>query len=135
MRWSKIVAAAIGLLLASGLYNILVISTNYTLPRWYNPLFGVKFILALGIFAIASFLSGRTPVADRMRRNVRFWLNLNIALALTVIALSGVLRIAEKVPKHPPVVEPTSVRPTAPSPSAGVIGGGLVERLSRPIPA
>ena len=98
-RWSKIVAAAIGFLLVSGLYNIISISVNYTLPRWYNPLFGVKFLLALVIFAVASLLSGRTSLAERMRRSLRFWLNLNIALAVLVVCASGVLRAAEKVPK------------------------------------
>ncbi len=103
-RWSKIVAVAIAALLVSGLYNIGVAMTYYRLPRWYNAVFGVKFLLALAIFAIASFLTGKTPVADAMRRNLRFWLNLNVALAVAVICLSGVLRMAVKVPKS--AVEP-----------------------------
>lgn len=102
VRWSKIVAAAIGFLLVSGLYNILLTSFQYTLPRWYNPLFGVKFMLAMVIFAVASLLIGKTPLADKMRQNVRFWLNLNILLAVLVVCLSGVLRSAEKVPKAKP---------------------------------
>ena len=98
-RWSKIVAGAIFFLLASGLYNFMVIVQTYTLPRWYHPVFGVKFLLALAIFAIASLLSGRTPAADKLRQNLRFWLNLNIVLAVAVVCLSGVLRTADKVPK------------------------------------
>jgi hypothetical protein len=101
-RWSTIVAGAIGFLLASGLYNIGVISIRYTLPRWYNPVFGVKFLLAFGIFAVASLLIGKTAAADRMRRNIRFWLNLNIALAVAVVMLSGILRTAEKIPRQIP---------------------------------
>ncbi len=101
-RWSKIVAAAIGVLLVSGLYNIGVAMTFYRLPRWYNAVFGVKFLLAMAIFAIASFLAGRTPVAEAMRRRLKFWLNLNIALAVGVVCLSGVLRTAVKVPKSAP---------------------------------
>lgn len=98
-RWSLIVAGAIGFLLISGLFNVGTTMIQYTLPRWYHILFGFKFLLALGVFTIASFLAGKTPVADRMRQNVRFWLNLNIALAVTVVCLSGVLRTAVKVPK------------------------------------
>jgi hypothetical protein len=98
-RWSLIVAGAIGFLLLSGLINVAVTMIEYTLPRWYHILFGIKFLLAFGVFTIASFLAGKTPVADKMRQNVRFWLNLNIALAVTVVCLSGVLRTAVKVPK------------------------------------
>ncbi len=101
VRWSKIVAGAIGLLLLSGLYNIFVISVSYTLPRWYNPVFGVKFLLAFAIFTIASLLSGRTAAADRLRQNSRLWLDLNILLAVVVVCLSGILRTADKIPKKP----------------------------------
>ncbi len=99
-RWSTIVAAAIGFLLLSGLYTIGYITVEYRLPRWYHPVFGVKFLLALVIFAVASLLTGRTPAADNVRRHLRFWLNLNIVLAVLVVCLSGILRTAEKIPKH-----------------------------------
>ena len=58
-RWSIIVAAAIGFLLVSGLYNIGMTSIHFRLPRWYMPVFGVKFLLALVIFTVASLLSGK----------------------------------------------------------------------------
>jgi uncharacterized membrane protein len=103
VRWSKIVAAAIGFLIISGLYNIGVMSMYYTLPLWYMPVFLVKFLLAFVIFGVASFVTGKTSVADKMRQNLRFWLNLNIALAVAVVCLSGVLRTADKVPKEKPV--------------------------------
>ncbi len=99
-RWSKIVAAAIGFLLLSGLYNIVLISVEYQLPRWYHPVFGVKFLLAFVIFTVASLLTGKTPAADNVRRHLRFWLNLNIVLAVVVVMLSGILRTAERIPKE-----------------------------------
>src|SRR5262245_21234685 len=98
-RWSKIVAAAIALLLASGLYNFAMIIVHYQVPRWYHPVFGVKFLLALVIFMIASLLVGKTAAAEQLRRNQRLWMNVNIALAVTVVVLSGILRSADKVPK------------------------------------
>lgn len=108
-RWSKVVAIAIGFLLLSGLYNIGATSMLYKLPRWYMPLFVVKFVLALGIFMIASLLSGSSPASDQMRKKLRMWLNLNIALAISVVCISGVLRTADKIPKEklapPPAVE------------------------------
>lgn len=109
-RWSVIVAAAIGFLLLSGLVNIGVTSIHYRVPLWYMPVFGVKFMLALIVFTVASLLSGKTSAADQMRKNAPFWLNLNIALAVAVVCLSGVLRTAEKTPKQPlaAVVEPAT---------------------------
>ena len=98
-RWSKIVTAAIGFLLVSGLYSVGVTTLNFTLPRWYHPVFGVKFLLACVIFMVASLLIGRTAAADQVRRNARFWLNLNIVLAVLVVCLSGILRSADKIPK------------------------------------
>lgn len=99
-RWSKIVAAAIGFLLVSGLYSVGVITLYYTLPRWYHPVFGVKFLLACVIFMVASLLIGKTAAAEQVRRNARFWLNLNIVLAVLVVGLSGILRCADKIPKR-----------------------------------
>jgi uncharacterized membrane protein len=101
-RWSLVVAAAIGFLLLSGLYNIGVTSIQYRLPRWYMPLFVIKFFLACIVFMVASLLVGKTAAAERVRTNARFWLNLNIVLAVLIVCLSGILRTAEKVPKREP---------------------------------
>ncbi len=113
-RWSKIIQAAIGFLLVSGLYNIAVTSIKYTVPAWYNPLFGVKFLLAMIIFAVASLLIGKTPLADQVRRSAPFWLNLNIALAVLVVCISGILRTADKVPKQPVQAEMPVSGPATP---------------------
>ena len=91
-RWSKWVMGAITLLLVSGFYNFFTLNARYQLPKQYQMLFGIKFLLALAIFALASFLSGRTPIAQKMRANARFWLNLNITLAVLLICISGVMR-------------------------------------------
>ncbi len=108
-RWSMIVAAAIGFLILSGLYNIGMTSIRFRLPRWYMPVFGIKFLLAMIIFAVASLLSGHTPAAEKLRKNATFWLNLNIVLAVAVVCLSGILRTAERIPKQPAdsVVQPS----------------------------
>jgi len=104
-RWSRIVAAAIGFLLVSGLYNFMVTVSEYQVPKWYHMVFGVKFLLAMVIFGVASLLVGRSPAADSLRRNATAWLNLNIALAVLVVCLSGMLRTAPRVPKDLPVEE------------------------------
>jgi uncharacterized membrane protein len=107
-RWSKIVAAAIAFLLVSGLYNFTMIVIEYRVPRWYHPVFGVKFLLALAIFAIASLLAGNSPASESLRRNAKAWLNLNIVLAVLVVCLSGILRTAERIPRPDPAAEPGS---------------------------
>jgi uncharacterized membrane protein len=107
-RWSKIIAAAIAFLLVSGLYNFMAIAMRYELPRWYHPLFGIKFLLALAVFAIASLLAGKSPAAVALRGNARAWLNLNIVLAVLVVCLSGVLRTADKTPKPAREAAPAS---------------------------
>lgn len=118
-RWSKIVAAAIGFLILSGLYNFGYLSFEYQLPRWYHPLFGVKFLLAMAIFMIASLLSGKTAAADNLRRNLKLWLNVNIVLAVIVVCISGVLRTADRIPKAPAAESSApSDTPTGPAPQA-----------------
>ncbi len=119
LRWSKIVAASIGFLLISGLYNIAYISIEYQLPPWYHPVFGVKFLLAFVIFALASLLSGKTPAADNLRRNLRFWLNVNIVLAVLVVCLSGILRTADKIPKAEADEPPAQTDAVNPAPQTG----------------
>jgi uncharacterized membrane protein len=98
-RWSTLVKAAIGFLLVSGLYNFLLTVSQYQVPSWYHMVFGVKFLLALAIFAIASLLIGKSPAAQAVRARAPLWLNVNIVLAVAVVCLSGVLRTAEKTPK------------------------------------
>jgi uncharacterized membrane protein len=91
-RWSKWVMGAILLLLVSGFYNFFALTNRYQLPKVYHMLFGIKFLLALAIFTLASFLTGRTAVAQRMRANARPWLTLNVALAVLLVCISGVMR-------------------------------------------
>jgi uncharacterized membrane protein len=91
-RWSKWIMGAILLLLISGFYNFFTLNSRYKLPPAYQMLFGIKFLLALAIFTLASFLSGRTAVAQRMRQNARTWLNLNVGLAVLLVCISGVMR-------------------------------------------
>ena len=97
-RWSKLVMASILFLLVSGLYNFIMLIRSAKewpteLPSYYHPVFGVKFLLAFGVFFIASALSGRGTGTQRLRDNAKFWLTLNLILALTIVLLSGVLRM------------------------------------------
>ncbi|HVU89189.1 MAG TPA: hypothetical protein VHD36_17825 [Pirellulales bacterium] len=91
-RWSKWVMGCITFLLISGFYNFFTLNAKYQFPKLYHPLFGIKVLLALAIFAIASILAGRSSTAQRVRKNPKPLLNLNIALAVLLVCISGVMR-------------------------------------------
>jgi uncharacterized membrane protein len=94
--------AAIALLLVGGLINYGLILRQYRVPPYYHTLFGIKFLLALVVFAIASLLAGRTGTAERMRERIGFWLSVSLLLATSIVCIAGVLRFAERVPKTVP---------------------------------
>jgi uncharacterized membrane protein len=60
-RWSKAVMACSGLLLVSGLAMFVRMAITFDFPeRYYHPVGGLKFLLALVVFFIASLLTGRS---------------------------------------------------------------------------
>lgn len=95
-RWAMVVMLAILVLLASGLVNFF--SINKQLPAdlkmLYHALFGLKFLLSLVIFFIASALVGRSPALAAIRKNARVWLTVNLMLVVAVICIAGVMRVA-----------------------------------------
>lgn len=94
-RWAKVVMTAILLLLLSGLYNISRKEVTYQVSPLYHAWFGVKFLLALGIFFLASALVGRSEAYAAIRRQAAKWLGVNLLLAVLVVCISGVLRQIE----------------------------------------
>lgn len=95
-RFKRLVHAAIGLLLLTGLYNYLVVS----LPRvrqWesasarglYHGLMGVKIVLALVLFALALLLLKPVPAMQVKRER---WLLLNLVLGSAIVLIGSVLR-------------------------------------------
>jgi putative copper export protein len=109
-RWSRLIQLSILFLLASGLVNfgMFVIAARdwpdawrTTYNRSYQMLFGIKFLLALVIFALSSILAGKSAGTQKVRDNPRFWLNLNLTMALAVIIISGVMRLTHVGPTDP----------------------------------
>lgn len=89
-RWKVIVHTLIATILISGFYALVM--KIQSKPPLYHALFGVKLLLALWVFFVASALVGRSAGLEPMRRNLRFWLGLNLAIAAAIIMISGVLR-------------------------------------------
>jgi uncharacterized membrane protein len=98
-RWSKFVMLASGLLLVSGLANMMLFtSSRYeleTVPLLgmsYGMAVGIKFLLSLPIFLFASFLAGRSATAKKFQANAVLWMNVNLALALVMVLMGGLLK-------------------------------------------
>ncbi len=91
-RWRMFVHLGIGLLLVSGLYNTAHQIGLHKGQPLYHALLGVKILLALAVFALASMLVGRSPAAQRLRAHADRWMALNLLLALLVVLLGGYLR-------------------------------------------
>jgi hypothetical protein len=101
-RWAKFVMLAAALLLISGITNLGLAARYRFEPIFglsYHMLVGVKFLLALPIFLFASFLTGRSATAKKFQANAPFWMNINLALALTMVLLGGVLKFVRREPK------------------------------------
>jgi uncharacterized membrane protein len=119
-RWAKVVMASILFLIVSGLWNFLIINASFKaaglkIPPLYHPLFGVKFLLAIGIFYIASSLAGRSAATAKFRENAKTWLTVNMVLGILVICISGVLRMTHNAP-NPNLPKLAAAAPAQPTP-------------------
>jgi uncharacterized membrane protein len=101
-RWSKFVMLAAALLLISGLGNMGLASQYEFQPIFglsYNMVVGIKFLLAIPIFLFASFLAGRSATAKKFQDKAVFWMNVNLALALVMVLIGGLLKFVGRQPK------------------------------------
>jgi uncharacterized membrane protein len=102
-RWLPWVIGAITLLLASGLTNyILLIRRVKEAPELWggdwmrqtgsHALFGVKFLLAMILFYLASGLVGRGASTQWIRDARKQWLSVAVGLGVGVVLISGWMR-------------------------------------------
>lgn len=127
-RWLPWVIGAITLLLASGLANFLLF--NDAAQAWedgtwmkstkYHALFGVKFLLAMGVFYFASGLVGRGEGTAWMRANRGKWLSVTLLLAVGVVMISGWMRGLHVGPNRLPDEAAAGVQLESTTDSAGV---------------
>ena len=93
-RWRKVVHGCIAVFLVSGFYNYLAV----TAPRHagqplYHALFGVKFLLGLAIFALASILVSGRDRSSPIRANAPLWMAVTVALGVTVVMIGGAMKL------------------------------------------
>ena len=72
------------------------------MPPVYHMVFGIKFLLAFVLMFTSALLAGKTAAAEKLRGKMTFWLNVNVAIAVVVVSLAGVLRAVPKTPKADP---------------------------------
>ncbi len=103
-RWQHIVHTCILLFLVSGLYNYLAVTRflHDDQPA-YHMIFGIKFLLAIVIFALALGLTSTKGWAKVFQEKPKMWTTLLAVLAIAVIALSGVLRNLPTNSAHVPL--------------------------------
>ncbi len=102
-RWLPWVIGAITLLLASGLANYILLMRrvkadpelwggDWMRQTGYHTLFGVKFLLALIVFYLASGLVGRGAGTQWIRDARKQWLSVTVGLGVAVVLISGWMR-------------------------------------------
>lgn len=93
-RWKMFVHSGIAILLITGFYNYIAVAMpQHAGDKRYHMLMGIKILLAMGVFLIASVLPGRMPAFEGMRRNLKTWLTVTIVLATIVVVIAGALKV------------------------------------------
>ena len=92
-RWKMVVMTCIAVLLASGVFNFFITSMEKAKSSaLYHPLFGLRILAALGVFFIASALTGRAKAFEGMRAQAPKWMAVAAVLGVVVILISGLLK-------------------------------------------
>lgn len=104
-RWRKLVHGGIALFLLSGFYNYFRAMPKHDGDGLYHALVGVKILLALFVFFLASALVGRSAALESFRQAKARWLRVLIVVAAVIVAISGFVKI-RGVPESPPEVAP-----------------------------
>lgn len=92
-RWKIFVHAGIFVLLATGFFNYLFAWTPAKIWKLYHPLMGVKILLALAVFLIASALIGRSKAFEGMRAKSGTWMLVMVLLGAVIVGISGYLKV------------------------------------------
>ena len=102
-RWKRFVHIGILLFLVTGIYNYTLAIPQHRGDGPYHALMGIKMLLALGVFFIASALVGRSARLEKFRQRRSTWLTILVLIAATIVAISGYLKIRSV----PTTIEPT----------------------------
>lgn len=92
-RWKMFIHPPIVLFLISGFYNyIFVTSALHQGQGLYHALFGVKFLLALGIFALLIIMTSTMAWSEKMRKKQGLW-SVLLVLGAAIVLLGGFMKV------------------------------------------
>jgi uncharacterized membrane protein len=98
-RWKMIIHPSIVLFLISGFYNFMVVTAPLHKGQGeYHMMFGIKFLLAIGVFAMAIILTSTKKWSEKWRQGAAGWM----LLALLVIATVMVGGYMKRMPTTEP---------------------------------
>jgi hypothetical protein len=98
--WAMWTGIASLLLLVTGLWNyVQMIKMHERLAPTYHMIAGLKMLTSLALFVLAAMLSGRSSAAEKIRQNLRFWINVCLILGIITVVFGSVLRTFPRTPK------------------------------------
>lgn len=93
-KLAMLVGIGILLLLVPGLYNYLVVmrALHQGQPT-YDMMMGIKILLALIVFFLASALTGKSAVFQKIRDNAKMWLTITLLIGAAIVGIASYLRM------------------------------------------
>jgi hypothetical protein len=93
-RWRKLIPWLILAFLVSGFYNYLAVTRQlHPDTPAYHMIFGIKFLLSLGVFFIASMLISTRNWSSKVRERAESWIVAMLVLAFGVVLLGGYMKV------------------------------------------
>jgi uncharacterized membrane protein len=90
-RWRRAIMVYVTLFLVSGFYNFFMVGLPaHRQDPLYHALFGIKFLVAMAVFAIAMMLVGKK---QRFGANAPAVAAIMIALAVLVVLIAGYMKV------------------------------------------
>lgn len=100
-NWKKFVHAGILIFIVSGVYNFLQAIPLHKGDGLYHALVGIKFLLAMFVFFLASVLVGSKASSQKFRDDAKKWTGVMLMVAAIIVGISGFLKIRGVPPMAP----------------------------------
>lgn len=93
-RWRKYIHILIAALLITGLYNFMAVTRfEHDGQSAYHMLFGIKFLLAIAIFGLASMLAGKKAISQKLQEKAGLWVGVTILLGAATVMIAGYMKM------------------------------------------
>jgi len=92
-RWRKWIMILSLVLILTGFYNFMVNIPAHKGEPAYHMLFGIKFLLAIAVFGLASMLAGRKSISLKLQQNSKLWLGVTLAMGAAIVMIAGYMKM------------------------------------------